>query len=174
MYRDSTLAPISSLERKRVGSLGRLPLTLLTYPFSDMTGTCPHGAVPPDCYAGPKWTPNDPVFFLHHAVCGVPQAYLGTCNLCRRIVTQMIDKIWYDWQQKSPKNKYSYGGGSVEALASFATFTQFPTGLPPYLNVSSSPPISKQTCGILHASLTHHSSRVRFQAMVYGTLRFGT
>ncbi|KAF9780434.1 Di-copper centre-containing protein [Thelephora terrestris] len=82
----------------------------------DMTGTCPNGAVPPACYGGPKWTPNDPVFFMHHA---------------------MIDKIWYDWQKKSPKNRFSYGGGSVEALSSFATFTEFPTGLPPYLNFDS-------------------------------------
>ena len=35
---------------------------------SDMGGLCPHGAKIPDCYAGAKWTPNDPAFFLHHAV----------------------------------------------------------------------------------------------------------
>ena len=34
----------------------------------DMTGFCPNGTGEPDCYAGPKWTPNDPMFFLHHAV----------------------------------------------------------------------------------------------------------
>jgi hypothetical protein len=33
-----------------------------------MTGFCPGGTGVPDCYAGPKWTPNDPMFFLHHAV----------------------------------------------------------------------------------------------------------
>jgi len=78
----------------------------------DMTGFCSNGAAPPDCYVGPKWTPNDPVFFLHHG---------------------MVDKIWYDWQNKSPKNKLAYGGGSVEGVTVFATFTEFPTGLPPYL-----------------------------------------
>lgn len=36
--------------------------------ISDMGGLCPHDIGPPDCYAGPKWTPNDPIFFLHHAV----------------------------------------------------------------------------------------------------------
>ena len=36
----------------------------------DMGGTCPNGAAPPDCYAGAKWPPNDPLFFLHHAVGG--------------------------------------------------------------------------------------------------------
>ena len=33
-----------------------------------MSGTCPNGTGPPECYAGPKWPPNDPLFFLHHAV----------------------------------------------------------------------------------------------------------
>ena len=33
-----------------------------------MTGFCPNGTGVPNCYAGPKWTPNDPMFFLHHAV----------------------------------------------------------------------------------------------------------
>ena len=41
---------------------------------SDMGGTCPNGAAPPECYAGAKWPPNDPLFFLHHAVRG-PSAY---------------------------------------------------------------------------------------------------
>ena len=27
-------------------------------PNSDMAGACPRGLVPPDCYRGPKWTPN--------------------------------------------------------------------------------------------------------------------
>ena len=49
----------------------------------------------------------------------------------------MVDKIWYDWQQRSTINQYSYGGGSVTALPSFTTFVQFPTGLPPYLSVSA-------------------------------------
>lgn len=49
----------------------------------------------------------------------------------------MIDKIWSDWQDKNPKNKYAYGGGSVTAFAgNFTIFAAFPTGLPPYLNVS--------------------------------------
>ena len=49
---------------------------------------------------------------------------------------QMIDKIWFDWQNKSPKNRYAFTGGSVQALHSFAEFTEFPTGLPPFVNVS--------------------------------------
>ena len=47
----------------------------------------------------------------------------------------MVDKIWYDWQNKSPKNKYAFGGGSVQATDS-TTYPDFPTGLPPYYNVS--------------------------------------
>jgi hypothetical protein len=54
-----------------------------------------------------------------------------------RPVAQMIDKVWYDWQNKGPMNKYSFGGGSVAALTSFAAFTNFPTGLPPFLSVSA-------------------------------------
>ena len=49
----------------------------------------------------------------------------------------MIDKIWYDWQNKDPRNKYAYGGGSVAALPYYKDFTVFPTGKPPYLNVSA-------------------------------------
>lgn len=109
----------------------------LTYPRSDMTGTCPNGAVPPACIGGPKWTPNDPVFFMHHAVCHLLDACFRANGLSHRVITQMVDKVWYDWQQKSPRNKYSYGGGSVPGLANFSTFSLFPTGLPPYLNVST-------------------------------------
>ena len=55
------------------------------------------------------------------------------------MVAQMVDKIWYDWQQKGPRNKYAFGGGSVSAVvnSTFATFVEFPTGLPPYVNVSA-------------------------------------
>ena len=49
----------------------------------------------------------------------------------------MVDKIWYDWQNKSPRNKGAYGGGSVEAFSSYAAFAEFPTGLPPYYGVST-------------------------------------
>ena len=52
-------------------------------------------------------------------------------------LTIMVDKILYDWQQRSTINQYSYGGGSVTALPSFTIFVQFPTGLPPYLSVSA-------------------------------------
>lgn len=41
---------------------------MLTGFISDMGGLCLNNALPPDCYPGAKWTPNDPVFFLHHGV----------------------------------------------------------------------------------------------------------
>ena len=37
-----------------------------------MTGFCPGGNEEPGCYGGPKWTPNDPMFYLHHAVSITP------------------------------------------------------------------------------------------------------
>jgi len=49
----------------------------------------------------------------------------------------MVDKIWSDWQDKGPKNKYSYGGGAVGVFGNnFTLFTTFPTGYPPHLSVS--------------------------------------
>ena len=43
-----------------------------------MGGACPNGEVPPECYAGPKWAPNDPLFFLHHTVRGLPAVFSPT------------------------------------------------------------------------------------------------
>jgi hypothetical protein len=103
-----------------------------------MTGYCPGGTGPPECYAGTKWTPNDPMFFLHHGVRVISAIGLTAFPLSYRTVAQMVDKIWYDWQQKSTKNKYAFGGGSVTATRNYTTFRQFPTGLPPYLSVSPS------------------------------------
>ena len=48
----------------------------------------------------------------------------------------MVDKIWYDWQKKSPKNRYAFGGGSVAATDS-VTFAKSPLGTSPYLGVSA-------------------------------------
>ena len=50
-----------------------------------MTGFCPDGTGPPDCYTGPKWTPNDPMFFLHHAVRPTPPSpsLVSTINSLR-------------------------------------------------------------------------------------------
>lgn len=90
---------------------------------------------------------------MHHAVRVTFAArFIVPPSSYRTVATQMIDKVWYDWQNKDPKNKYAYGGGSVTAIPHYKTFTEFPTGLPPYLNVSALPG-SKRTC-IITASHT--------------------
>jgi len=85
---------------------------------ADMTGYCPANA-PPDCIPGAKWTTNDPLFFLHHG---------------------MVDKIWNEWQEASPLNKYAFGGGSVAVADTFLNFETFPNGLPPFLGFDSELP----------------------------------
>jgi len=81
----------------------------------DMGGLCPHTDGPPECYVGPKWTPNDPMFFLHHG---------------------MVDKMWHDWQNRHSMNKYSYGGGTTSVFGT-AQFGVYPTGMQPYANFST-------------------------------------
>jgi len=48
----------------------------------------------------------------------------------------MIDKTWSDWQNKNPENFWSYEGGAVGAHSQPGLYKQFPTGGPPFLNVS--------------------------------------
>ena len=49
----------------------------------------------------------------------------------------MVDEIWFDWQDKSLKNEYSCGGGSMSVFGTNLTlFTMFPTRLPPHLSAS--------------------------------------
>jgi tyrosinase len=76
----------------------------------DLFGACPTNA-PSNCTAGPKWSPNDPLFFMHHA---------------------MIDKIWSDWQNRNPASAWSFSGGSVQG-----NITEYPTGVPPNLTLDS-------------------------------------
>jgi len=90
----------------------------------DMTGSCPQGLIPPNCYRGAKWSSNDPLFMMHHA---------------------MVDKIWYEWQNARPENFWSFIGGSVGAHSQAGLYQQFPTGGPPFLNFGDSMP----TDGIL-------------------------
>lgn len=49
----------------------------------------------------------------------------------------MLDKIWYDWQNSDPLNAQSYFGGSVESIDTLAEYDQNPTGVGPYLDVST-------------------------------------
>jgi tyrosinase len=80
----------------------------------DMSGLCPNTTV--DCYAGPKWTPNEPLFFMHHA---------------------MVDKIWYDWQLQNEANFYAFHGGSASPVDNATLYSEYPNGGPPFLNFSS-------------------------------------
>ena len=48
----------------------------------------------------------------------------------------MVDKLWYDWQNKHPENRYAFLGGSVSDFGE-STFDTFRSGAPPFLNVSS-------------------------------------
>jgi len=82
----------------------------------DMLGLCPFGLQVPECTAGMKWSPNDPMFFLHHS---------------------MIDKIWYEWQLRDSSNKNAFGGGTVSVQVDPTQATTYPTGAPPLLNLSS-------------------------------------
>ncbi|KAH9952948.1 Di-copper centre-containing protein [Russula dissimulans] len=84
----------------------------------DLAGMCPQNA-PANCTAGPTWSPNDPLFWLHHG---------------------MIDKIWHDWQHRDPANAESFLGGSAEALESLAAYEEYPSGAPPYLSLDSTIP----------------------------------
>jgi hypothetical protein len=75
---------------------------------------------------------------MHHGVRAISATGFTAFPFSYHVVVQMVDKIWYDWQKKSTKNKYAYGGGSVTAANNFTTFRQFPTGFLPYLSVSAS------------------------------------
>jgi len=89
----------------------------------EFSGSCPANAV--GCIPGPKWPPNDPLFFMHHA---------------------MIDKLWDEWQSLNPASFWSYGGGSVSLNQGFQADPTFPTGGPPFLDLGSPIP----TDGILN------------------------
>ncbi|KAJ7810278.1 Di-copper centre-containing protein [Mycena olivaceomarginata] len=84
----------------------------------DLGGTCPDTA-PPGCVGGPTFSPNDVLFWLHHA---------------------MVDKIWFDWQHKHPANARAFQGGAVEALENVTIFNMFPTGQAPFLDLNSTMP----------------------------------
>jgi len=49
----------------------------------------------------------------------------------------MVDKMWADWQRRLKMNKYAFGGGGTTAFGTHPAFEQFPTGLPPFLGVST-------------------------------------
>ncbi|KAF8470986.1 Di-copper centre-containing protein [Russula ochroleuca] len=82
---------------------------------ADLLGSCPKNA-PSNCTSGPKWAPNDPIFFMHHA---------------------MVDKVWYDWQSRDPVNMENFFGGSAQHIESVDAYNQYPNGGPPYLSLDT-------------------------------------
>ena len=99
-----------------------------------MTGLCNAGS-PASCVPGAKWTPNDPLFFLHHAVRILLLVSPYSIRLTTRL-SQFVDKNWHEWQLKSPNNTNAIGGGTVQALDTFANFVAHPTGVAPLVTVS--------------------------------------
>ncbi|KAJ8696077.1 hypothetical protein PTI98_005975 [Pleurotus ostreatus] len=82
---------------------------------SDLAGTCPPNA-PEECKDGSKWAPNDPLFWMHHA---------------------MIDKVWSEWQSKHEANSMSFEGGSVQRFENITIHERYPNGGPPFLHLDS-------------------------------------
>lgn len=59
----------------------------------------------------------------------------------------MIDKVWYDWQHRNPRNKGVFGGGSISwQVNTTQSFAEYPTGAPPWLNVRENPLVDRG-CG---------------------------
>ena len=56
----------------------------------------------------------------------------------------MIDKIWFDWQNRNSASASSFSGGSV-SHANQGDDDEFPTGGPPYLSVSTDQSHSKDS-----------------------------
>jgi hypothetical protein len=88
----------------------------------------------PECCLGSEWTPNDPVFFLRHAV----RVFHLSADFILTIYwftgfAYMVNKLWYNWQNGLPMKKCAFDGESVSAFGQFTTFNEFPTGLPPFL-----------------------------------------
>ncbi|TFK70685.1 Di-copper centre-containing protein [Pluteus cervinus] len=79
----------------------------------DLTGLCPTAAQ--NCVPGETWSPNDPMFFMHHA---------------------MVDRIWWQWQSRA-NNKLLFGGGSDQVLDSLSDYEEYPLGNGTPLNFSS-------------------------------------
>lgn len=87
----------------------------------------------------------------------------------------MIDKIWYDWQHKSPRNELAYGGGSVGPYANYATFSSFPSGLPPFLGVSARSDLKRVSMMTSIRFFLPPSLTARFQVTACGMgFKFGT
>ncbi|KEP50120.1 tyrosinase tyrosinase: common central domain protein [Rhizoctonia solani 123E] len=90
------------------GSKGNF--TDFAYKLDGAKAQGPHNAAHmmlPGDISDPLWSPNDPLFFLHHA---------------------NIDRIWWRWQNAHKENMKAFGGGLTQDLANYDTY---PVGAPP-------------------------------------------
>ncbi|KAJ6626038.1 Di-copper centre-containing protein [Mycena sp. CBHHK59/15] len=81
----------------------------------DLSGKCP-GNAPANCTGGPTFSANDPLFWMHHA---------------------MVDKMWFDWQNRHLSNTKAFFGGSVQALENVTYHNIYPNGAAPFYNINS-------------------------------------
>ncbi|CUA78420.1 hypothetical protein RSOLAG22IIIB_07073 [Rhizoctonia solani] len=100
------------------GSVGNF--TDFAYKLDGVRAQGPHNAahlmMRPGDVSNPYWSPNDPIFYLHHA---------------------NLDCIWARWQNTHPENKKAFGGGLTQDLANFDTY---PVGAPPLAQKSDQLP----------------------------------
>ncbi|TFK97217.1 hypothetical protein BDV98DRAFT_268106 [Pterulicium gracile] len=102
----------------------------------DLAGSCPSSALP-GCAPGPTFSANE--LMVPASSRSTPHSSLAQYQLL--IPLQMIDKIWSDWQQKHPSNKWSSTGGSIQADFFNSTDMElFPNGKPPLLNLKTPVP----------------------------------
>ena len=149
---------------------------------SDLSGSCPANA-PSTCIGGPKWSTNG-MFLL----VPIPQHLRAVLKFNRSLVfhaprgkgekldefivltclpSQMVDKIWYDWQNINSANFWAYRGGATAVNEDpSVTNATYPNGSPPMLTVRG--PLTS-------TRLTHEffsSSRIRSQRITsYRTSR---
>ncbi|CCO37850.1 hypothetical protein BN14_12010 [Rhizoctonia solani AG-1 IB] len=93
--------------------------TNFAYELDGVRAQGPHNAAHlmlPGDVSNPFWSPNDPLFFLHHA---------------------NLDCIWAKWQNTNAKNKRAFGGGLTQDLVNFDTY---PVGAPPAAKSSTKVP----------------------------------
>ncbi|CAE7097944.1 unnamed protein product [Rhizoctonia solani] len=106
-----------NIDKLVYGSVGNF--TDFAYKLDGARAQGPHNAahlMMPGDVSNPFWSPNDPLFYLHHA---------------------NLDCIWARWQNANKKNKKAFGGGLTQDLLNFDTY---PVGAPPYANKSDELP----------------------------------
>ncbi|CUA78326.1 hypothetical protein RSOLAG22IIIB_13082 [Rhizoctonia solani] len=110
------LAP-ANIDRIVYGSVGNY--TDFGYEIDGVKAQGPHNAghlMMPGDMSNPLWSPNDPLFYLHHA---------------------NLDRIWARWQNANPENKNAFGGGLTQDLANY---DMYPVGAAPMAQLSDELP----------------------------------